>query len=149
MSVKVLNTRRTAALARPVTVATVVALLSGCYSYRIQHVDNPVKLPSAWDAGVTENAKDGVAKEWWKGFHSKVLEDLIAEAQRDNPNIIGVNERMKQAERSFQTTRDGLFPDVSLTAGASKASAAVSRTPTPFSARVKTMPGPRSPLPSA
>jgi multidrug efflux system outer membrane protein len=115
-----MNGRRAATVVRPLTVAVAVALLSGCYSYRIQHVDNPVKLPPAWDARISENAQPGVAKDWWKGFHSKVLEDLIADAQRNNPGIIGTEERLKQAERSFQTTRDGLFPDLSLSAGVNK-----------------------------
>ena len=104
----------------PVTVAAVVALLSGCYSYRIQHVENPVKLPPAWDAEVSANAKPGVAKDWWKGFNSKVLEGLIEDAQKNNPGIIGTEERLKQAERTFQTQRDSLFPDPNLSFSTSK-----------------------------
>ena len=79
-----------------------------------------MKLPPAWDAGVAANAKPGVAKEWWKGFHSTVLEGLIEDALRNNPGIIGTEERLKQAERTFQTNRDSLFPEVSVSASTSK-----------------------------
>ena len=122
MSCKVLNVRPVAAFVRPLGVVAVVSLLCGCYSYRIKHVEAPVQLPPAWDAGVTANAKPGVAKDWWKSFHSTVLEGLIEEALRNNPSIIGTEERLKQAERNFQTQTDslGIVPDLSLSASTSK-----------------------------
>jgi NodT family efflux transporter outer membrane factor (OMF) lipoprotein len=104
---------------RPLTVAAVVAMLSGCYSYRVERVENPIKLPTAWDAGITANASQGVASEWWKGFSSPVLEKLIEDAQRNNPGIIGTEERLKQAERTFSGNRDSLFPELNLSTGLS------------------------------
>jgi NodT family efflux transporter outer membrane factor (OMF) lipoprotein len=104
---------------RPLTVAAVVAMLSGCYSYRVERVENPIKLPPAWDAGITANASQGVASEWWKGFSSPVLEKLIEDAQRNNPGIIGTEERLKQAERTFSGNRDSLFPELNLSTGLS------------------------------
>jgi multidrug efflux system outer membrane protein len=133
VSCKVLNVRRVAAVVRPLSVVAVVSLLCGCYSYRIKHVENPVKLPPAWDAGVTANAKPGVAKDWWKSFHSTVLEGLIEEALRNNPGIIGTEERLKQAERTFQTQRDSLFPDPNLSLSTSKGvSGSINNPSSPF-----------------
>lgn len=97
-----------------------VALLSGCYSYRLDRIENPVMLPPAWDAGNTTGATAVVEKEWWKGFGSPVLEKLIEDALRNNPGIIATEERLKQAERAMGQTRDGLFPEVSLSASTSK-----------------------------
>lgn len=121
MSFQNKNARLAAAFARPLTVAMAVALLSGCYSYRLDKVENPVKMPDAWDAGVTTGATAAIEKDWWKGFGSPVLEKLIEDAQRNNPGIIGTEERLKQAERDFGLTQDrALFPEVSLTAATSK-----------------------------
>jgi outer membrane protein, multidrug efflux system len=85
----------------------------------VERVDNPVKLPTAWDAGITANASQGVATDWWKGFNSPVLEKLIEDAQRNNPGIIGTEERLKQAERTFSGQYDSLFPELSLSTGLS------------------------------
>lgn len=120
MSYQANKSRRLAAVARPVTVAAMVALLSGCYSYRMDRTDNPVKMPAAWDAGITSGATAAVEKEWWKGFGSPVLEKLIEDAQKNNPGIIGTEERLKQAERTMSQARDGLFPEVSVSAQTSK-----------------------------
>jgi multidrug efflux system outer membrane protein len=101
---------------RAVTVASVVALLAGCQSYRYERVENPVKLPSAWDSVSTVNATTGVQSDWWKGFGSPILDKLIADAAVSNPGIIGTEERLKQAERALGTSRDSLFPELSLSA---------------------------------
>jgi multidrug efflux system outer membrane protein len=120
----ILDARRAAAWARPLTVAAAVTLLSGCYSYRVEHVENPVKLPQAWDfqgipgapAAVSTAAVDA---EWWKAFGSPVLNDLITQALKDNPSIIATEERLKQAERVFQQNKDALLPDPRLGSGLS------------------------------
>lgn len=117
MSSKVINAR-VAAILRPVTVAAAVALLSGCYSYRLEREPNPVTMPAAWDfqGGTTAAVVD---REWWKAFGSPVLNGLIEQALKDNPNIIATEERLKQAERTFQQNRDALLPDPRLSSGLS------------------------------
>jgi outer membrane protein, multidrug efflux system len=122
VSENVLRARRVAAWVRPLTVAAAVALLSGCYSYRVQRVENPVKLPGAWDFQGVPGAPAVVSNkavdvEWWKAFGSPVLNDLIAQALKDNPNIIATEERLKQAERAYQQNKDALLPDPRLSSG--------------------------------
>lgn len=115
MSVKSNNPARFGRAARnAVTVGAMVALLSGCYSYRLDKVENPVAMPQAWD--FQDNAANAVLvqKDWWTSFGSPVLNDLIAQALKDNPGIIGTEERLKQAERAFSQNRDALFPEVRL-----------------------------------
>jgi NodT family efflux transporter outer membrane factor (OMF) lipoprotein len=85
----------------------------------MDRTENPVKLPVAWDASNTANATASVAKDWWKGFGSPVLEKLIADAEVNNPGIIATEERLKQAERVLGTQRDDLFPEVSFNGSAS------------------------------
>lgn len=94
-------------------------LLAGC-SYRMDRVENPVKMPVAWDAPSTPDAVPGIPKEWWKNFNSPVLNGLIEEAFKSNPSIIGTELRLVQAERSLSQSRDGLFPDLSASASTSR-----------------------------
>jgi outer membrane protein, multidrug efflux system len=119
VSVKLLNARRGSALVRTFTVASMVAVLTGCYSYRIPREESPLKMPAAWDFQGTTAAATAVDKEWWKSFGSPVLNGLIEQALKDNPGIIATEERMKQAERTFQQNRDSLLPDPRLSSGMS------------------------------
>ena len=109
-----------------------VALLSGCYSYRMDRTANPVKLPEAWDSQSVAGTAKAVDKEWWKSFGSPVLNDLVAQALKDNPGIIATEERLKQAERTFSQARDGLYPEVSLSASTSKGLSGTTGTPDNF-----------------
>lgn len=86
----------------------------------MDRIENPVEMPEAWDATVTPNAKEGVDREWWKNFNSPVLNGLIEEAFKGNPNIIATEERLKQAERTLSQAHDGLFPDLNVNASTSK-----------------------------
>jgi outer membrane protein, multidrug efflux system len=119
VSFKDLSSRRPGAVIRPIAVAAAVALLSGCYSYRIEREENPVKMPVAWDFQQVSGTAAAVDKEWWKSFGSPVLNDLIEQALKDNPGIIATEERLKQAERTFQQNRDALLPDPRLSTGLS------------------------------
>jgi NodT family efflux transporter outer membrane factor (OMF) lipoprotein len=91
------------------------ALLAGC-SYSVRDVENPVAMPAAWDAPITPDAVAAVPQDWWKGFNSPVLNELIERALKDSPTLIAAEERLKQAERNFARSRDDLFPELSLSA---------------------------------
>lgn len=126
-------TARTSAL-RPqaalnkVAAAVAVALLAGC-SYNIRHVENPVTMPTAWDAEVAPGADAIIATDWWTEFNSPVLNGLIEIALRDNPGLIATEERLKQAERNFARNRDDLFPELSLSARTSRTEAGGNQVP--------------------
>lgn len=116
----VLPVRRGRTALQVLTVGAAVALLAGC-SYRMDRVENPVKMPVAWDStAVAPVADPALQTDWWKGFGSPVLDDLIAQALKDNPGLIATEERLKQAERTFSGTRDALFPELSLSASTSR-----------------------------
>ncbi len=93
----------------------VAGLLAGC-SYRMDRVENPVKMPVAWDATLPKDAAAGVDRQWWKSFGSPVLDELIDQALQGNPGLIATEERLKQAERTLSGERDGLFPDPTIRA---------------------------------
>lgn len=99
--------------------AGLAVLLAGC-SYRMDRIENPVKLPTAWDSENTPNAKPGIDRDWWKSFGSTQLDQYIEQALKDNPGIIATEERLKQAERTLSQAHDGLFPELSVNASTSK-----------------------------
>jgi NodT family efflux transporter outer membrane factor (OMF) lipoprotein len=98
-----------------VSAAMAAMLLAGC-SYAVKDVENPVRMPLAWDSAITPEAIESVPKDWWKNFNSPVLNGLIERALVDSPTLIVAEERLKQAERNFARQRDDLFPDLSLSA---------------------------------
>lgn len=105
-----------ASFSRLIAVA-VMTVLAGC-SYRVDQVENPVKLPLAWDAAVVEGKP--IALDWWQAFDSVVLEQLIADALVGSPTLIVAEERLKQAERALEVSRNNLLPDLSVNAGSSR-----------------------------
>jgi multidrug efflux system outer membrane protein len=98
-----------------VSAAVAAILLAGC-SYTVKDVENPVRMPVAWDSAITPEAVQSVPREWWKNFNSPVLNGLIERALADSPTLIAAEERLKQAERNFARSRDDLFPDLSVSA---------------------------------
>src|SRR5688572_10821114 len=106
---------RPRAAMRLVAAAVATALLAGC-SYAIHEVDNPVRMPAAWDSTIQAGATDSLSREWWKSFNSPVLNQLIERALQDSPTLIAAEERLKQAERNMARSRDDLFPELSLSA---------------------------------
>lgn len=103
-----------------IALLTAGALLSAC-SFRMDPVENPVKLPVAWDAAAPKsNAGGAVPAEWWKTFNSPVLDSLVTEALAGNPSVRIAEERLKQAERALSVSRDNLLPDLSVNASSSR-----------------------------
>jgi len=100
-----------------------VTLLAGC-SFRMDPVENPVKLPVTWDAAPTAGAiaaqGEALPRDWWNKFDSPALSKLIDEALAGNPSLKIAEERLRQAERALSTTRDSLLPDLSVNASSSR-----------------------------
>ena len=115
-----------------ISVAAAVALLTGC-SFRMDRVENPVKLPVAWDAAPTASATDAtdenLPQDWWKKFDSPVLSSLIEEALAGNPSLKIAEERLHQAERALSVARDNLMPDLSVNANSSRTRSGADGTP--------------------
>jgi outer membrane protein, multidrug efflux system len=104
----------------PVRVALVLsaALLPAC-SFRMDPVQNPVKMPAAWDASAATPGA-AVPRDWWKQFDSPVLAQLVDEAMAGNPTLKIAQERVRQAERALSVARDDLLPDLSVNATSSR-----------------------------
>lgn len=98
-----------------VAAAVATTLLAGC-SYNITRVENPVAMPVAWDAPVSEEASASIPQEWWTAFNSPVLNSLIEQAFESSPTLLIAEERLRNAERTISNARDALFPDLTLSA---------------------------------
>lgn len=76
-----------------------------------------VAMPTAWKA---ENATaDDVSQNWWTGFSSSELGDLIAKAQRDNTDLRAGLQRIEQARAQVKINRSYLVPSLGVDADAS------------------------------
>ncbi|MHB1480406.1 MAG: efflux transporter outer membrane subunit [Acidithiobacillus ferrooxidans] len=68
----------------------------------------------------------GLHEEWWKLFHSKALDELIAVGLKNSPTIAQAQAQLKQAEATARANASIFYPQVTgnLQANRSKASAA-------------------------
>ncbi|HXC58530.1 MAG TPA: efflux transporter outer membrane subunit [Steroidobacteraceae bacterium] len=99
------------------------ALLAGC-SFRMDPVDNPVKLPVTWDTKPAAIApaptEKNLPSDWWTNFDSPQLKQLVEEALTGNPTLQIAEERLRQAERALSVSRDNLMPDLSVNGSTSR-----------------------------
>jgi multidrug efflux system outer membrane protein len=58
--------------------------------------------------------------DWWRGFGSSQLDDLISQAQKANDDIAAAIARVRQAEAQTQIAGGPLFPAVSVNADANR-----------------------------
>ncbi|MEA1674231.1 efflux transporter outer membrane subunit [Nitrospirillum sp. BR 11163] len=86
-------------------------------------------MPSHWDATSTQGgAKDGTTQtvavttdaaawpttDWWSGFNSPELTQLLAQARADNPDLGAAAARIAQAEAQAEISGASLWPSVQL-----------------------------------
>jgi NodT family efflux transporter outer membrane factor (OMF) lipoprotein len=108
-----------------------MTLLAGC-SFRMDPVENPVKLPVTWDAAPsasTAAAGENLPQDWWKKFDSPVLSKLIDEALAGNPTLKVAEERLGQAQRALSVAHDNLMPDLSVNGSTSRTRSGLEGTP--------------------
>ena len=64
--------------------------------------------------------------DWWHGFGSPTLDDLIAEAQRSNDDLAAAIARVEEADAQARIAGAALLPSVDLGADATRQHAQVS-----------------------
>jgi multidrug efflux system outer membrane protein len=110
----------------------VCALLNAC-SVGPTYTRPKVALPAQWQ----ESAGDGVdgsqtplsvwpAADWWHGFGSAQLDELIAEAERNNDDLAGAVARVREADAQARIAGAPLLPSLDLGATATRERAQVS-----------------------
>src|SRR6266436_8305739 len=86
----------------PALIGAVCALLAGC-SVGPTYKRPDVALPTQWheSAGAGSggaSASVWPAAEWWHGFGSAKLDELIAEAEHNNDDLAGAIARVQRSE---------------------------------------------------
>src|ERR1700676_4255905 len=98
-------------------VGAVCALLAGC-SVGPTYKRPDVALPTQWheSAGADTGASASVwpAAEWWHGFGSAKLDELIAEAERNNDDLAGAIARVQEADAQVRIAGAALLPSLDL-----------------------------------
>jgi NodT family efflux transporter outer membrane factor (OMF) lipoprotein len=92
------------------------SLLGGCSLG--PHYRKPVaETPTAWHGQVDAQAAQWPAADWWRGFGSPRLVELIAQAQSANFDIAAAVARIRQADAQSRIAGAALLPSVGAGAG--------------------------------
>src|ERR1700730_4735602 len=100
------------------------ALLTGCSVGPTYHRPD-IALPAQWSESAGA-AASGVsasvwpAAEWWHGFGSAKLDELIAEAERNNDDMAGAIARVEEADAQARIAGAALLPSLGLGATATR-----------------------------
>jgi multidrug efflux system outer membrane protein len=90
----------------------IVASSFGCVL--TQDVPDPaLDIPNAYKAARTIDSDAPPALDWWRGFRSRELTDLMVEAQRVNLDIAAAVARFKQADAQAREAGAALLPTLS------------------------------------
>jgi NodT family efflux transporter outer membrane factor (OMF) lipoprotein len=98
-------------------------LLSACASIEAGEGLSASDVPPAWDAPIPTDASTWPEANWWQGFDSAELDQLIADAQAQNLDLAIAAARILQAEAQARAAGSVLLPSVDLRAGATQSGA--------------------------
>ena len=94
-----------------------------------------IGLPHAWAAPAATGASAAPiwpAADWWHGFGSAQLDELIDEAQRSNDDLAGAIARVQEADAQARIAGAPLLPSVDLGAAATRERPPNTLAPHPF-----------------
>jgi NodT family efflux transporter outer membrane factor (OMF) lipoprotein len=99
----------------------VCALLAGC-SVGPTYKRPVIALPAQWHESGADGASASVwpAAEWWHSFGSAKLDELIAEAQRNNDDLAAAIARVQEADAQARIAGAALLPSADLGATATR-----------------------------
>ena len=81
--------------------------------------------PTAWHEAAPDDQGIWPSADWWHGFGSQTLDDLIAEAQRSNDDLAAAIARVEEADAQARIAGAALLPAVNFGADASRQRAQV------------------------
>ncbi len=110
--------------ARVVCACAVLALAACSVGPAYKRPDIPP--PAQWrEAPPNDAAAVWPSADWWHGFGSQTLDDLIAEAQRSNDDLAAAIARVEEADAQARIAGAALLPSVDFGADASRQRAQV------------------------
>ena len=96
------------------------AALAGC-SVGTPYRRPDIPLPQEWhEAAGAGLAAVWPAADWWHGFGSARLDELIAQAERTNDDLAGAIARVREADAQARIAGAPLLPQVDLGAAATR-----------------------------
>jgi NodT family efflux transporter outer membrane factor (OMF) lipoprotein len=108
--------------------AILCALASAC-SVGPPYRRPEIPLSQTWQAQGTGDGAEGPAiwpaADWWHGFGSARLDELIAQAQQSNDDLAGAVARIQEADAQLRIAGAPLLPTVDLGASATRERASV------------------------
>src|SRR6476661_8952331 len=121
---------RRSALLRPVlslgTVSLALSpLLAGCF-IGVDRPDTGLAIPAAYTSGPRKAEAALPSVDWWRGFRSKQLTDLMEESLTSNLDIAAAVARIVQADANSRVTGAALLPTVTLDASYTRSRASQS-----------------------
>jgi NodT family efflux transporter outer membrane factor (OMF) lipoprotein len=93
-------------------------MLAGCLL--TERPELALEIPDAYKAAPGAPASAPPTLDWWRGFRSKELTDLIQEAQTSNFDIAVAVARIIQADAASKIAGAALYPNVNLNASATR-----------------------------
>ena len=100
------------------------ALLSACTTVGPDFQRPQVPWLSDWTGGSLKSLaaeprtlRSGQTQEWWRTFKDPVLDQLVAEAQRVNPNVRTAGIRIMEARAQLGIAGSGLYPQLQQATG--------------------------------
>jgi len=113
----VLRTRLVPVL-RWLALASLLTLSACNLGPRYRHPDIPA--PSAWRGEEVEGAPAWPSSDWWRGFSSPQLDQLIEEAQHTNDDIAAAVARVREADAQARIAGAPLLPAISASGSATR-----------------------------
>ncbi len=113
-------------LLRTSSIMVLALTMAGCATDPPAALDRPsLSLPSMFTAPVAKEAPIWPKADWWKGFGSSEMDGLIDTAQKNNLDLDAAAARVLQAEAQTQISGSVLFPDVTVSADATRSGSKV------------------------
>jgi multidrug efflux system outer membrane protein len=112
-------------LSARVACACLLAALTAC-SVGPAYKRPDIPLPAAWsEASRADGADIWPSSDWWQGFGSEKLNQLIAEAQRNNDDLAVAIARIEEADAQARIAGAALLPSLDFDADATRQHAQV------------------------
>ncbi len=87
-----------------------------------------IPVPAQWrDVPDTQISAVWPDSDWWHGFGSEILDDLIAQAQRYNDDLALAVARIREADAQVRIAGASLLPSLNFNAGATRQHARLTR----------------------
>jgi multidrug efflux system outer membrane protein len=107
-------------LSRTAGAAALSLIVAGCQT-PVPQVLTPRDVPPAFTGPLAPGAEVWPKTDWWGGFNSTELSQLVVTARTDNLDLALAMANVMQADANTDIQRAALFPQLTLSAGAARA----------------------------